>query len=59
MPVKKTKGKYQRIQYEVVLDKDLDMWKWTISVQNPILYEGAASTHDKALAMAKRKIDSL
>ena len=59
MPHKKIIQKYNKISFEVELDPTNDTWRWSIVHRVPTLFEGNASTCNKAIAMAKRKIDRI
>ena len=59
MPAKTISNKHKRVEYRVWLDKESDSWKWEFVFRKPLLYQGDAVTMNKAIAMAKKRIDKL
>ena len=59
LPPKTITQKYRKQNLEVWLDIESNTWKWQLVHRQPILYTGEASTCNRAIAMAKKKIDKL
>ena len=59
IPSKRITKKYKRMDLEIWFNDGDNIWQWQVVHRKPILYTGEASTCQRAIAMAKRKIDNL